>query len=90
MSENEKPHHRRLDSHGVAFWKGNAASNEDNADRAVVYCGSPGMPYPEFEFKLPDQRYEMERLERGLMKAFERGVYSAKAEIRSVLGVPTR
>jgi hypothetical protein len=83
----EKPHHRQTRSHGVCFWNGNTAGNEDNATRAVVYLGPPGMPYPEFEFKWPEQKYEVEKLERALLKAYERGIYAAKQEIREVLGV---
>lgn len=82
-----KPHHRMSPSHGVCFWNGNAAGNEDDATRAVVYLGAPGMPYPEFEFEWPAQKHAVELLERALGKAFERGVYAAKQEIRNVLGV---
>lgn len=84
----DKPHRRHANGYGVSFWKGNTASNEEEADRAVVYCGAPGTPYPEFVFSLPSQRHEMETLERAFIKVFVSGAYSAKAEIRNVLGVP--
>lgn len=86
----EKPHHRHALSHGVAFWAENTASNEDDATHAVVYCGTPGMPYPEFEFKWPEQKSEVEKLECALGKAFDRGVYAAKKQIRDVLGIVQR
>lgn len=85
--DDAKPHHRRERSHGVCFWNGNTAGNEDNATRAVVYLGPPGMPYPEFEFAWPEGRHAVEKFERALGKAFDRGVYAAKKEIRDVLGV---
>lgn len=90
MFSNEKPHRRHTAYSGVAFWNGNSAGNEDDATRAVVYTGSSGMPYPEFEFKWPEQKAEVEKLEQALGKAFERGVYAAKKEIRDVLGVVQR
>lgn len=85
-----KPHRRQARSHGVAFWNDNTASNEEEANRAVVYTGPPGMPYPEFTFKLPDQRRDMEKLESMLMKAFSSGIYAGKEEIRDALGIQRR
>ncbi|WP_454629439.1 hypothetical protein [Bradyrhizobium cenepequi] len=90
MITSEKPHRRNGRGYAVAFWKANMASNEDDADRAIVYAGPPGMPYPEIEFRLPEQRPHMEKLERMLSKVFDRGIEAAKAEIRGVLGVLAR
>lgn len=90
MFSDEKPHRRHTEYSGVAFWKGNSAANEDDADRAVVYTGPPGMPYPQFEFKWPEQRHEVDKIEAALYKAFERGRWSAKKEIRDVLGINER
>lgn len=89
MFSTDKPHRRHTEYSGVVFWDGNSAGNEDNATRAVVYTGAPRMPYPEFEFefKWPEQKAEVEKLERALGKAFERGVSAAKKKIRDVLGV---
>jgi hypothetical protein len=84
---NDKPHRRHGNGYGVAFWKGNVASNEEEADRAVIYSGAPGMPYPEFNFELPAQLHEMTKMEAALQKAFASGVYAGKAEVRKVLGV---
>mgnify|MGYP001561979998 CR=1 FL=1 len=67
---NEKPHRRLGPGYGIAFWNSDNASNEEEATRAVVYTGPPGMPYPEFNFALPAERHEMERLERALAKAY--------------------
>ena len=90
MDTNEKPHRRYGNGYGLVFWNDNTASDEDGATRVVVYCGPPGMPYPEFEFKWPEQKFDVEKLERALQKAFQRGVAAAKEEIRNVLGVPAR
>lgn len=90
MISNEKPHRQHAEYYDVAFWNGNSASNEDEATRVVVYTGSPGMPYPEFEFKWPEQKHEVEKLQHALGKAFKRGIWVAKKEIRDVLGVVGR
>lgn len=87
---NSKPHHRRGNGYGVSFWAKGAASNDESADNAIVYCGPPGMPYPEFRFKLPDESFEMQRLEHALTRAFKAGDHHARAEIREVLGVRER
>lgn len=84
---NDKPHHRHGHGYGVSFWRDGAASNEESATSAIVYTGSPGMPYPEFHFDLPGQKFEMEKLERALMKAFKAGDAQARQEIRNALGV---
>lgn len=92
MSEitNDKPHHRYGNGYGVSFWRGNSASNEESATRAVVYTGAPGMPYPEVKFSLPDERRKMEDLERMLHKAFAAGDAHARDDIRRVLGAAAR
>src|SRR5690349_13436730 len=81
----EKPHRRYGNGYGVAFWRDNSASNEEGANRAVVYTGAPGMPYPEMSFLLPEQRRQMEDLERMLAKAFAAGDASAREDIRKCL-----
>jgi len=87
MITDEKPHRRYGQSYSVCFWKGNSASDEDNATRVRLEVGAPGMPYPTFEFEWPGQKFELARLEDALAKAFERGTSAAKKEIRDVLGV---
>lgn len=86
----ENPHHERENGYGIAFWKDNTAANRDTANRAVVYTGPPGMPYPEFTFSLPNQRHDMEKLISALQKAFAAGIYAGKEEVRRALGVPSR
>ena len=86
----QKPHRRYGNGYGIAFWSGNGASNEESANRAVVYTGAPGMPYPEMQFSLPDEQRRMEDLERMLQKAFAAGDAHARKEIRDALGVPAR
>jgi hypothetical protein len=84
----EKPHRRYGQSYSVSFWKDNVASSEADATRAALEV-SP-MSYPTFYFDWPAQRYELEKLEHALARAFERGVWAAKKEIRDVLGVRAR
>lgn len=85
-----KPHSRHGNGYGVTFWCGGSASNEEGATSATVYTGVPGMPWPEVYFKLPDERLQMENLERMLQKAFAAGDAHARQEIRDALGVPRR
>lgn len=79
-------HRRYHDTHTVIFWNGNAASDDEHATRAVLQVGRDGWAI-ETTFEWPAQRGEMEKLERMLAKAFAFGQSTAKAEIRSVLGV---
>jgi hypothetical protein len=88
--DDKKPHRRYGQSYSIAFWNGNVASDEDGATRATLEVGAPGMPYPTFEFRWPEQKYDMDRFEAALAKAFERGIYAAKKEIRDVLGINQR
>jgi hypothetical protein len=87
---NEKPHHRYGNGYNVSFWRGNTASNEESATRAIVYTGAPGMPYPDVKFSLPDERRKMEDLEQMLQNSFAAGDAHARHEIRRALGITTR
>lgn len=86
----EKPHRRYGNGYGVVFWRDGTASDEENANRATVYTGAPGMPYPEVHFSLPSEEYQMQNLERMLAKAFAAGDAHARQEIRDALGISRR
>jgi hypothetical protein len=86
---NEKPHRRGPIHCQTVFWNGNTAGNEDNATRAMVTVGPTGLCWGEIEYRWPEQKFEIERLERMLGHAFNYGKLAAKKEIRDVLGVIT-
>lgn len=87
MFTDDKPHRRGPVHCQTIFWEGNSYGNEDNATRAVVCVGPPGMCWGEFEFKWPEAKYEVEKLERMLCHAFDYGKLAAKVEIRDALGI---
>src|SRR5258708_76632 len=87
MFSDEKPHRRGSGYCQTVFWNGNTAGNEDDATRAIVIVGPSGMPHGEIEYRWPEQRFDVEKIERMLGHAFEYGKLAAKREIRDVLGV---
>jgi hypothetical protein len=78
-------HRRREETHEVAFWKGNSASDEAEATHATVtvkqeiYCNT-------LSFKWPEEKINVDSLEAMLRRAFQIGRHDAKREIRDVLG----
>lgn len=71
-------------THQIAFWKDNVASVADKANCAVVEIAGG---FPSWRFEWPGQRYEIEKLEGALHRAYECGKSDAKREIRDALGV---
>lgn len=84
----EPNHCVRHSAYELNFWKGNGSSGRDGADRVVVQQNVTGIGRTDVaEFKLPSQQYELERLERALMRAHSAGMRHKAAEVRKVLGL---
>lgn len=65
------------------------AAEEHNATSVVLQVG-PDFYGNNLDFKWPDDRLKVEKLERILEAAFDAGRNDAKKEIRDVLGVEAR
>ena len=80
-------HRERFRTHSEVFWKDNAASDEEHADRVVieVFAGAHGPVSLPFEW--PAGRDDMRVVRRMLDLAFEAGEMHAKKQIRDALGV---
>lgn len=86
----ENPHVRGPTYCQTVFWKERYAACEKDADRAVVHVGPTSACYGSIEFRWPQQKFEVENLERMLQKAYSYGIEAGKKEIRDVLGITQR
>jgi hypothetical protein len=84
----DSPHCVRHAAYELNFWCGNSASNREGADRVVVQQNVSGIGRHDIaEFKLPEQKYHLERLEWALLRAHASGERDKAREIRGVLGL---
>lgn len=86
LSETFK-HRRREETHEVAFWNENHASDEAEATRATVVVKMERSYSTQLAFKWPEEKANVDALETMLRRAFEIGRHDAKREIREVLGL---
>lgn len=85
MITDQKPHRRGPTHCQVIFWNGNHAGNEDDATNVEIVVG-PEI-YGGIGYTWPQQKSEVESMERMLQRAFEYGKQAAKQEIRDMLGI---
>jgi hypothetical protein len=77
--------------HGIrfAYWRAEGgnyiASDKENATRVVI--APVGKHYPEFQFLLPEEKDQAEKMVYFLEAAAKSGDYRAREEIRKALGL---
>lgn len=81
----DNPHRIYGEGYAIAFWRGNSASGQNDADRADV-SKQVHTYHVLASFKLPEQKDKLQHLRWLLDHVFEVGRQNAKAEIRKVLG----
>lgn len=67
------------------FWKDGSASNCDENPTEVELSGYGNTRYPSVRFELPRQNHELEKVERLMLQAFERGQYEQKIAIGKMM-----
>jgi len=66
------------------YWKGNSACGYDeNPDRVELRPASGN--WPTLDFRMPDQRFELEKVEQLMLTAYSRGVHDNKAAVGKML-----
>jgi hypothetical protein len=84
MITDDNPHSVCTEYSQECYWRDNRAVGVyDAADR--VELGPLGRPYLTLAFKLPDQRYEFDKVKNYMKMAYERGASDQKAKIGKLM-----
>ncbi len=78
------PHYEETKWSQKVYWKGGVACGRDDGPDRVELKASPSH-YPTLDFAMPRQRYELEKVEALMRKAYERGLSEKMVEISNTL-----
>lgn len=84
--DKEFQHRRCQDTHDVTFWNDNSASHIDKANKARIEIRH-GIYTTEWSFKWPEEKDDLEKVERMLRLAFEMGQRAKIEEFKRIMDI---
>ncbi len=86
MDDQDNAHRVHTMAYDLYHYKGNACCGaKENPDRVTICAPGNSQSYPQLDFELPRQKYELEKVQRLMKAAYERGKTDNRTALANML-----